>query len=795
MGTGTTDTTTRTGTPPPSSRSHRRPVTAGLGAGLVVVVGSALLSFGGVHLPTRALLHVGCAFLLVAAATLPDSALGRAGVVWRLTIAGVAVLAAVAVGLVPLPSAVLGFVAPGIVAARPDAAWATLSLDPERTVGFLCQVLLPVTIALVTAVWGVSRWRRRDAETAVLGFGAALVAIAAWHAGTGTTVLFGTVDTWIAPPARFFAPFLNANHLAATLLLPLPVAVGVATRSGSRTGVRVAAGALAVAICVVIVWTRSMGGVAAAGIVVPLALVVAGRVRAWTLLALAPIGTVLLVAADRWASAHDALTLHGRVEMWQAAFAVWRDHWFAGSGGGTFVTAVLPYRDDRRFLTWDHAHDDWIEWLSDTGLVGVLALLVVVVALWPRPTRGGRRAGLLLVGVLGVALHAVVDFPFQLPGIAMATAVVVAIVVSVFEERRPASPNGVRTVLLAAAGMSMVAAAWMERSDIANRAAKAYAAGDLEAVRTLVRVAPWRPEVALDRARREIDEAPTLAAASRFAWDPGALCNLSAELARRGSGAEAVRVADRAIVRSPSDWRTYVTRAQAMEVADREAAGQAWVDAVAHGAPPTFVRRGWRFLPVGLVWADAVEGLPFYQVNAIANELAKLGDPEAALLAYEHAYQTSHGVLHTGHVRLLMRFGALDQAAALLERALAVRRDPRHVELLAEIRDLQGRGGDAFHLWLELAPRGGKMLARAARAKASHEGPESALAWMDALALAGGSSLRDANVQLEHARLEGAAGRPDVCEREVRLSGLLDDRHHAPAAKALLQACLATGEG
>src|SRR5688572_33000457 len=100
-----------------------------------------------------------------------------------------------------------------------------------------------------------------------------------------------------------------------------------------------------------------------------------------------------------------------------------------------------------------------------------------------------------------------------------------------------------------------------------------------------------------------------------------------------------------------------------MEIAHPELAGQAWVDAVAHGAPPAFVRRGWRFLPVGLVWADAVEGLPFYSVNAIANELAKLGDPESALLAYEHAYRESHGVLHTGHVRLLLQFGALDQAS------------------------------------------------------------------------------------------------------------------------------------
>ena len=768
-----------------------------LGTGAALLITTALLAFGGVHPPTRTVLHVGCALLLLAAASLPDATLARTGVLWRIAGAGACLQFALLVGLVPLPAALLRIVAPGIVAARPDAAWATLSLVPERTIVLAAEILLPIATALVVAAWGASRWRRRECERAVLGFGTGVALLAVVHAATGTTSLLGIVDTWIEPPARFFAPFLNPNHLAAALLLPLPAAIGVAVRAGVAPSLRLAAAALAMLMLGTIVWTRSIGGMAAAGVVVVAAWVVAGRLRAWALAALAPAGVALLVVADRWASSHDALTLHGRWEMWRASLALWRDHLLAGAGGGTFVMAVLPYRTDRNFVSWDHAHDDWIEWVAETGMVGLVALVVALVLVWPRPTRTRARAALLLVGVAGVGLHALVDFPFHLPGIAMATAAVWAMVLAVYEERQTTSPRAMRTLLVAVATMSIVAAGatvWADRVDRAAKLVMRGGSAEPAAAKVLERYAPWRPELAVHQVRR-VESSPTVgaaaakAAARRFAWDPDALRQLSVSLVHMNEGEAALTVAEMAVERSPSDWRNRVSRAEAMEIARPEGAGEAWVDALACGAPAAYLRRGWRWLPVGLVWADAVAGLPYFAINHVATELVKLGDGEAALIAYEQARLQAPDVLHVGHARLLLKMGMVDEAAALLEDALSRGRDPRHVELLAQAREAQGRSDEAVALWFELAPRDPRMLVRAARAKAKAEGPEAALAWLDTVALTGGVLSTDGAAKLERARLEMEAGRPEQCIRSVVGSGLLDDPRHGKAAAALLAVC------
>jgi tetratricopeptide (TPR) repeat protein len=778
MVTATTDTTTPTRTPPRNNRSRRGPLTAVLGAGAALLLGAALLAFGGVHPTTRTVLHVACAALLLCAAALPEATLARAGVLWRIAAAGACVLGALVVGL----------------------PW---SLVPERSILLAAEMLLPIATALVVAAWGASRWRRRECEGAVLGFGAVVALLAILHAASGTTSLLGIVDTWIERPARFFAPFLNPNHLAAALLLPLPVAIGVALRAGVQPSLRIASALLAVLTLGAIVWTRSIGGLAAAGVVVVAAWVVAGRLKAWALAALAPAGIALLVVADRWASAHDALTLHGRWEMWRASFALWRDHLISGAGGGTFVLAVLPYRSDRQFVSWDHAHNDWIEWIAETGIVGLVGLVVALVLLRPRPTRTRARAALLLLGVGGVALHALVDFPLHIPGIAMAAAAVWAMVLAVYEERQPAAPRPMRAMLVAVATLSIVAAGatvWTDRIDRAAALVMQGGPSAPQAARTLERLAPWRPELAVHQVRR-VESSPSegvpaaASAARRFAWEPDALRELSASLVRMHDGPAALDVAQAAVDRSPSDWRNWVSRAAAMEVAHPDEAGQAWVDAVAAGAPAIFVRRGWRWMPVGLVWADAVAGLPYFAINHVANELAKLGDAEAALIAYEQARLQAPHVLHVGHARLLLKMGMVDEAAGLLEDALSRGHDPRHVELLAEAREAQGRTTEAVALWLELAPRNPRMLVRAARAKATSDGAEAALAWLDAVALTGGVLSTDGATQLERARLQMQAGRPEQCIRSVVGSGMLDDPKYGKAAAALFAECRSPSAG
>jgi O-antigen ligase len=95
----------------------------------------------------------------------------------------------------------------------------------------------------------------------------------------------------------------------------------------------------------------------------------------------------------------------------------------AGWGGGTFYTVYPAWRgDDQKFM--DHAHNDYLEFAIEYGLVG-LALLAVFVGLCSRQAARGledrnraQRFGIsfaCLTGIMAMLIHATVDFSLQIP--------------------------------------------------------------------------------------------------------------------------------------------------------------------------------------------------------------------------------------------------------------------------------------------------------------------------------------------------------------------------------------------
>ena len=123
--------------------------------------------------------------------------------------------------------------------------------------------------------------------------------------------------------------------------------------------------------------------------------------------------------------AHREQSIDQRIAPGLAALAIWRDHPWFGAGGGTFFLAFLPYRPENVVGFYDHAHDDFVEFLVETGVVGAVPLLGVL--LWSQ-WRGWRQLlgrntnaferGLAFASVMGVIellIHATVDFNFQNP--------------------------------------------------------------------------------------------------------------------------------------------------------------------------------------------------------------------------------------------------------------------------------------------------------------------------------------------------------------------------------------------
>lgn len=101
--------------------------------------------------------------------------------------------------------------------------------------------------------------------------------------------------------------------------------------------------------------------------------------------------------------------------------------WF-GSGGGTFEYVFPQYRGADIISDYDYAHNDYIQFAVETGVLGLSMLgLLVLLTMWRsiQMMRKGERSlhrGLSFasfMGVLAILIHSTVDFNLQMPANAL----------------------------------------------------------------------------------------------------------------------------------------------------------------------------------------------------------------------------------------------------------------------------------------------------------------------------------------------------------------------------------------
>ena len=184
---------------------------------------------------------------------------------------------------------------------------------------------------------------------------------------------------------------VNANQTGGTMAVIAAALVGMV---GMRSlgAWRWPIGMSAVAAIVVLLLTQSRGGLAAAG-VGALVLVALSRRRGLWLAAVAGLG-VFVALASTWgwsvgrewliASLRDdglSIPLLGRIEVWQAAWRLVARSPLFGTGLNGFPVVTMGQGLSTAYVTGPlpHAHDFLLQVLTDTGLVGVLALVLIVV--------------------------------------------------------------------------------------------------------------------------------------------------------------------------------------------------------------------------------------------------------------------------------------------------------------------------------------------------------------------------------------------------------------------------------
>ncbi len=108
-----------------------------------------------------------------------------------------------------------------------------------------------------------------------------------------------------------------------------------------------------------------------------------------------------------------------RIPIWRDSLQVIKHFWLTGSGFGTFLNIFPQFKTIPGDIVFDHAHNDYIELLTDGGIIGFgLAAWFVGVVIregWKMIGRRRDRYSILvsigaLSGIVGMLIHSISDF-------------------------------------------------------------------------------------------------------------------------------------------------------------------------------------------------------------------------------------------------------------------------------------------------------------------------------------------------------------------------------------------------
>jgi tetratricopeptide (TPR) repeat protein len=475
------------------------------------------------------------------------------------------------------------------------------------------------------------------------------------------------------PTSSMFLPFVNANHLGAALVIFLPLLVGNLLDegiSGARSG--------AVLVAVTAIGALLLGCGSASAMLVGVGVVVL-TLWHWSRRRLgfvvpSLVGGLVVALVFPYTNPH----LLSRLPMWRDTLSLIADHPLTGVGAGSYGDAIESYRTDQFFLTWSHAHNEPLQFLAEFGAVGLVGLLLVFSFLRPHqdPREDPIRIRLLL-GLLGLAMHSLVEFPLRLTSVALSGVVAWGVLLGLEQTPSARSERSIRRFLRTAAPLLLLGSGWLLRTQHVEKTVSAVRSEDRSVVlsekQVLAWTAPWRGEEKLHRAwqslqRNDTEKALGLAAQIRQEHpdDAGLLMRVSILQAKGGDLPGAGATIDRAAERNPWDYRPHVLAARLFFAGgDVEASAAAWTEAFYRQAPTALLPEAMKAQALGLWWVSAlVDHSPVYSFTLAI--LLSEEDPKAARLAMDQAaYLAPDYYGHRAfHAELMRRSGDLRGAEA-----------------------------------------------------------------------------------------------------------------------------------
>ena len=345
-----------------------------------------------------------------------------------------------------------------------------ISVNPDRTWG--CAVLVATLVALFFLV---AKWADEERAVSILRW-VAFVAFLVSMFGLVQLLTWNGMIYWVrkvpkksADLPTAFGPFVNHDHFAGYVEMAIPVALSLvfwivdrrrrpsASERSLSTGGRRGAAILdtlgedrgrlskttlalfaAVVLIVSLFFSLSRGGILSAVIsgTVLMALLcrrATSRALRWSMALALPIVVVCLIAFIGAEAVKKQMETYGnlsgeasfslRAILWERVLREFPAYAWLGSGLGTFEDSFAPLTPAGSAPRWDKAHNDYLQLLWETGVVGGLLFLtgaaVFVRRYWWPALRDFRsptdmfRVG-IAVALMSIAIHSAVDFCLQI---------------------------------------------------------------------------------------------------------------------------------------------------------------------------------------------------------------------------------------------------------------------------------------------------------------------------------------------------------------------------------------------
>ena len=371
------------------------------------------------------------------------------------------------VQIVPLPEQLLTVISPATMNTykgfldSTESRWLTLSLYPNATREELVKLLSysALFFVIINHYRTVEQIKGIVRLVAYMGSFMVIFAVIQKMTWNGSLYWFYPLRNGLNPTG----PYINRNHFAGYMEMAIPLALGllvyksakIQTLSHLPLAKRIAhlldrkelppLTFLSLGILIMsagVFFSMSRGGIT--GFMVSVLFFTAMirtrrilRKKAWplTLLGITLFFAVIMATWSQIEGRFEEANIH-RIDVWKDTVHIVRDFPVFGTGLGTFNNIYPRYQTKYPQLLFDHAHNDYIEILTDTGFVGFIIVAGIIITFFftvIRRWKARHNTFAQCIGIGGIcscvamAVHSFTDFNLHIPANALLLTVIVAI--------------------------------------------------------------------------------------------------------------------------------------------------------------------------------------------------------------------------------------------------------------------------------------------------------------------------------------------------------------------------------